>query len=292
MSGFSTARLVAAPLELADAEELAALDDARLHAFTGDQPLDAEQWRDRARRLAAAARRTQGDRWLTWTLRLRDGGEVAGFVQATVSAATPASAELAWVVGAAHQGRGLATEAADGMVRWLAGEGVTELTAAIAPGHLASERVAAHLGLGVSGEVRDAERLWRGHRMCRPSEGQDSAMSGIPVDPEPAPRQVVRAGPWAVANRDGEYHAVSRLCHHQFGDLSKGRIDAQGCLVCPWHAAAYRLDDGAMVRGPRGFLGLHRRLPGYERLVLAYSRYWPLRRRAVARDEHGRLSVQ
>lgn len=292
MSGFTTARLVAAPLALADADDLAALDDARLHSFTHDEPLDVEQWQARVRRLTAAARRTQGDRWLTWTLRLREGGAVAGFVQATILAGSPPSAELAWVVGAEHQGRGLAREAASGMVRWLAGEGVGELTAAIAPGHLASERVAAHLGLVVSGEVRHAERIWRRPGMAGPVRGQDAAMTGIPVDPEPAPHQVVRAGPWAVANSGGEYHAVSRRCHHQLADLSKGRIDAQGCLVCPWHAAAFRLDDGVMVRGPRGLFWLHRRLPGYERLVLAYARYWPLRRRPVVRDEHGYLTVQ
>lgn len=292
MSGFSTARLVAAPLALDDAEDLAALDDARLHTFTGDEPLDAEQWRARARRLTAAAQRTQGERWLTWTLRLRQGGEAVGFVQATVSEARPRGAELAWVVGAEHQGRGLAREAADGLVGWLAGEGIADLSAAIAPGHLASERVAAHLGLEVSGELRNAERLWRRPRMSEPDTGQDSPMDAIPVDPEPAAREVVRAGPWAVANTGDTYHAVSRRCRHQFADLSEGRIDAQGCLVCPWHAAAYRLDDGMMVRGPRGILGLHRRLPGYERLVLAYSRFLPLRRRPVVRDEQGRLTVQ
>lgn len=214
-----------------------------------------------------------------------------GFIQATVSGEVPA-AELAWVIGAEHQGRGLAREAAQGMVAWLAAQGVTELSATIAPGHAASEGVAAHLGLRVTPEVRDAERLWRRPGMGGAAQGDDEAMSGTPVDPEPAPRQVVRAGPWAVANRDGEYHAVSRLCHHQFADLSEGRVDSQGCLVCPWHAAAYDLDDGSMVRGPRGFLGLHRRLPGYERLVLAYSRYWPLRTRPVHRDERGRLTVQ
>jgi nitrite reductase/ring-hydroxylating ferredoxin subunit len=100
------------------------------------------------------------------------------------------------------------------------------------------------------------------------------------------PGAVRRAGRWAVGNRDGELFAVSRLCRHQLGDLSKGSIDADGCLVCPWHQSRYDVTSGAMVSGPRGFLGYHGPTPGYTQLVLGYGRYLKLRiRRALRRGE-------
>jgi nitrite reductase/ring-hydroxylating ferredoxin subunit len=47
--------------------------------------------------------------------------------------------------------------------------------------------------------------------------------------------KVVGAGPYVVGNRDGEYFAVTRRCRHLGADLANGSIDADGCLVCPWH---------------------------------------------------------
>ena len=68
---------------------------------------------------------------------------------------------------------------------------------------------------------------------------------------------VGRAGPWTVANRRGEVTAVSSRCRHQLADLSKGSLDKDGCLVCPWHGAKYDLDRGKMVEGPKGILFQH-----------------------------------
>jgi nitrite reductase/ring-hydroxylating ferredoxin subunit len=97
---------------------------------------------------------------------------------------------------------------------------------------------------------------------------------------------VRRAGPWAVGNRDGELFAVSRRCRHQLGDLSEGSIDADGCLVCPWHQSRYDVRSGEMVEGPHGFLGYHGPTPGYTQLVLSYGRILKLRvRKALRRGE-------
>ena len=105
----------------------------------------------------------------------------------------------------------------------------------------------------------------------------------IPADQLP-PGSVRRSGAWAVGNRDGDLFAVSRRCRHQLGDLSQGTIDADGCLVCPWHQATYDVATGAMVEGPRGFLGYHGPTPGYTQLVLGYSKVLRLRvARAVRR---------
>jgi nitrite reductase/ring-hydroxylating ferredoxin subunit len=95
------------------------------------------------------------------------------------------------------------------------------------------------------------------------------------------PGAVARAGEWTVANRAGELRAVSSRCRHQLADLSKGSLDKDGCLVCPWHGARYDLDSGVMVEGPKGFLAYVGRTPGYTQLVKGYAQVLKLRRRAV-----------
>jgi nitrite reductase/ring-hydroxylating ferredoxin subunit len=100
------------------------------------------------------------------------------------------------------------------------------------------------------------------------------------------PGAVRRVGDWAVGNRDGRYFAVSRRCRHQLADLSEGTVDADGCLVCPWHQSRYDVRTGEMVEGPHGFLGYHGPTPGYTQLVRAYARVLRLRvRRAIRRGD-------
>ena len=100
------------------------------------------------------------------------------------------------------------------------------------------------------------------------------------------PGAVRRAGGWAVGNRDGRYFAVSRRCRHQLADLSEGRIDADGCLVCPWHQSRYDVRTGAMIDGPRGFLGYHGPTPGYSGLVKLFGEVVRLRvARALRRGD-------
>ena len=100
------------------------------------------------------------------------------------------------------------------------------------------------------------------------------------------PGAVCRVGDWAVGNRDGRYFAVSRRCRHQLADLSEGTVDADGCLVCPWHQARYDVRTGEMTGGPRGFLGYHGPTPGYTQFVRAYARVLRLLvRRALRRGD-------
>ncbi|UOY00116.1 Rieske (2Fe-2S) protein [Blastococcus sp. PRF04-17] len=104
------------------------------------------------------------------------------------------------------------------------------------------------------------------------------------------PGTVRRAGAWAVGNRgpagEDRYFAVSRRCRHQLADLSEGTVDADGCLVCPWHQSRYDLRTGEMVEGPKGFLGYHGPTPGYTQLVELVGRIARLRvRRAVRRSD-------
>jgi nitrite reductase/ring-hydroxylating ferredoxin subunit len=92
------------------------------------------------------------------------------------------------------------------------------------------------------------------------------------------PGTVVGAGHWAVGNVDGEFFAVSRRCRHLFADLAQGKIDRNGCLVCPWHASAYDVKTGRMVRGPQGFFA---KIPGLDPAYVALTKVLPLGRGRV-----------
>ena len=88
-----------------------------------------------------------------------------------------------------------------------------------------------------------------------------------------------------VGRRDGSVRAVSSRCRHQLADLSKGSVDKNGCLVCPWHGSRYDVDTGEMVEGPKGFLWYVGRTPGYTQFIRAYAKVLRLRTRAV--EERG-----
>jgi nitrite reductase/ring-hydroxylating ferredoxin subunit len=91
------------------------------------------------------------------------------------------------------------------------------------------------------------------------------------------PGSVTRAGKYAVGN-NGDYFAVTRKCRHLGGNLDQGSIDADGCLVCPWHAAKYDVATGRMVRGPQGVFA---KIPGLGASFKALTAILPLGRRPV-----------
>src|SRR5919198_5307711 len=95
---------------------------------------------------------------------------------------------------------------------------------------------------------------------------------------ELTPGKVVGAGPYAVGNSQGTLFGVSRRCRHLFADLANGRIDKDGCLVCPWHASKYDVTTGRMVRGPQGIFA---KIPGLGASYKALTAVLPLRRRQV-----------
>ncbi len=92
---------------------------------------------------------------------------------------------------------------------------------------------------------------------------------------------VTQAGKYAVGN-NGEYFAVSRKCRHLRGDLAKGTIDSDGCLVCPWHEAKYDVRTGRMVRGPQGAFA---KVPGLDAGFKALTRVLPLARATVTEKD-------
>ncbi len=174
--GFGTERLEMLPLEAGHAEPMAAvLGDPALHRYIGGAPETPAGLRARYERLVAGAPEP-GVTWLNWVIRLRAEGRLAGTVQATVrdggaggglgsgpgvAPGAASYAEVAWVVGTLWQGRGIAKEAARGLVRHLAAHHVRTVLAHVHPDHAASAAVATAAGLAPTGELHDGEVRWR-----------------------------------------------------------------------------------------------------------------------------------
>jgi nitrite reductase/ring-hydroxylating ferredoxin subunit len=95
---------------------------------------------------------------------------------------------------------------------------------------------------------------------------------------ELTPGKVTGAGRYAVGNSQGELFAVTRRCRHLYADLAKGRIDKDGCLVCPWHASKYDIHTGRMVRGPQGIFA---KIPGLGAAFKGLTKVLPLGRGKV-----------
>ncbi|MFC4500534.1 MULTISPECIES: GNAT family N-acetyltransferase [Streptomyces] len=154
----TTARLLLLPLRVEHAAEMAdVLSDPALHTFIGGTPSTPMALRARYERLVAGSP-DPAVSWHNWVV--RDGAHLAGTVQATVTAGDT-HAEIAWVIGTPWQGRGLASEAARGLVGWLAGQGVRTVVAHIHPDHHASAAVATAAGLSPTAEEQDGETRWR-----------------------------------------------------------------------------------------------------------------------------------
>jgi RimJ/RimL family protein N-acetyltransferase len=157
-----TPRLLLEPLRVEHAAEMAAvLADPSLYEHTGGAPPSAAELEARYRRQAVGASPDGREGWLNWVLRAADGGHAVGVVQATLrDDAHGRRAELAWVVGVARQGAGLATEGASAAMDWLRAQGITAFEAHLAPGHAASGAVARKLGMEPTGARHRGEVRW------------------------------------------------------------------------------------------------------------------------------------
>jgi RimJ/RimL family protein N-acetyltransferase len=152
-------RVVLEPLSVQHAAEMVdVLSDAALYRYTGGSPPSAAELEARyVRQVAGSGDPAQ--EWHSWVVRLGDDGPATGYVQATV-ANEQAGAELAWVLGTAWQGRGLAREAAAVVLADLLASGVRRVVAHVHPDHQASQRVAASLGLAPTSVLVDGEVEW------------------------------------------------------------------------------------------------------------------------------------
>ncbi|MFJ1790677.1 GNAT family N-acetyltransferase [Kitasatospora griseola] len=157
-----TDRLVLLPLRVEYAEEMAVvLADPGLHAFIGGAPETAQALRAKYERWVAGSP-DPAEAWCNWVIRLRAADCLVGTVQVTVADdGGGAVAEVAWVVGAPWQGRGIAVEAARGLVAWLGRLPVHTVVAHIHPEHVASAAVAAAAGLAPTDRWEDGEVEWQ-----------------------------------------------------------------------------------------------------------------------------------
>ncbi len=158
--------VVLEPLRVEDAAEMAALlDDAALHEFIGGTPATEAELAERYARQTVGWSRDRSQRWLNWVVRPDPDGPLVGTVQATVTVEDDhLTAEVAWVVGTGHQGRGYAKAATAAMVGWLRDQGVDVLVAHVHPDHRASQGVAASVGMTNTGAVVDGEERWESVR--------------------------------------------------------------------------------------------------------------------------------
>jgi RimJ/RimL family protein N-acetyltransferase len=154
-------RLLLTPLQPDDADEMAdVLADERLYAHTGGSAPDRATLSALYTRQSAGSSPDGSELWFNWIARDRGSRAALGYVQVTLHLAS-GTADVAWVIGAEHQRRGYATEAAAAVLTWLAAcADVRRVTAHIAEANRASQGVARRLGLFATGEVEDGEEVW------------------------------------------------------------------------------------------------------------------------------------
>lgn len=152
----TSSRLTLSPLDPSDAAEMVdVLGHIELYGFMGGTPPDLDRLEAQYRAQVAGPSR-DGETWHNWIVRLE--GSAVGFVQATVIGNT---ADIAWVVGVPWQRQGFASEAAIRMCQSLTEQGVEHFEAHIHPDHLASQKVAAAVGLTESSVIdEDGEVVW------------------------------------------------------------------------------------------------------------------------------------
>ena len=64
----------------------------------------------------------------------------------------------------------------------------------------------------------------------------------------PGTRQVVKLEERSLLllNESGKIHAVDSICPHLKLSLRKGKVTADGSLICPWHRSEFNLETGSV----------------------------------------------
>lgn len=55
---------------------------------------------------------------------------------------------------------------------------------------------------------------------------------------------------FALANRDGQIHALDTFCTHAGGPIGDSRLKSDCFVECPWHKAVFDVRDGTPRSGP------------------------------------------
>lgn len=199
--------------------------------------------------------------WLSATLLDLVGGPESErsadrLVGVGVLAALPTTAS-----GAADWSDTLAAERRVGLVHALANYGATAVMAA---SWLARRRGRRGLGVGLAlaGDALVVVGGYLGGHLsynqglgvdttafqAGPQEWTEAAAAVNVVEGEPHGVDV--DGVRIVLCRQGsEISALAARCTHRGGPLDEGDLDGD-CITCPWHASAFRIRDGRVVRGP------------------------------------------
>ena len=145
-----TRRLVLEPQVAAHAEAMyALLQDPAIYRYENEPPSSVEWLRERFRRLESRASADGSEQWLNWVVRLHDA-DIVGYVQATVSDASPAA--IAYVFASAWWGRGYASEAVAAMMEELvASYGARDFSAVLKRDNQRSIRLLERLGFAAAG---------------------------------------------------------------------------------------------------------------------------------------------
>jgi 3-phenylpropionate/trans-cinnamate dioxygenase ferredoxin component len=53
-----------------------------------------------------------------------------------------------------------------------------------------------------------------------------------------------------LSNIDGKFYAISAVCTHMGGDLSKGKLE-DGMVICPRHGSKFDIKTGKNLSGPK-----------------------------------------
>jgi RimJ/RimL family protein N-acetyltransferase len=159
-----TTRLDLWPIRREHAPEMfRVLASPELYTYTGGKPPPSVDYVARWFQSWESRRSPDGSElWLNWVVRERVHGDAVGYVQASVEETVSA---VAWVIGTPWQQRGYASEAAAAIVEWLNRLGESRFRACVKPTHIASQRVAQHLGMHVTDQWIDGEEVWSLERL-------------------------------------------------------------------------------------------------------------------------------
>jgi ribosomal-protein-alanine N-acetyltransferase len=151
-----TSRCTLEPLVAAHAPEMfGVLSDPAIYEFENEPPISVE-WLSRAYRHLEQRRSADGNgSWLSWAVRL-PGGELAGYVQATVLPS--ASACVAYELSSRYWRQGIGSSAVTAMLEELRSEyRVDTFVAALKSANVRSLGLLRSLGFSVAKEQRDEE---------------------------------------------------------------------------------------------------------------------------------------
>lgn len=157
MRTVETAALRLEPQLAAHADEMfVVLGDPAIYEYEGDPPQSLEGLRERFTELESRRSPNGREEWLNWVVRLPTS-RLVGYVQATVYPSGRAA--IAYELGSAHWGRGLARQAVEAMIGELAEQhGVHSVSAVLKRENLRSLRLLQRLGFVLATPAEHARR--------------------------------------------------------------------------------------------------------------------------------------